>query len=285
MGKMFLVFLMLWGTVFAQRQGVPSTFSVLTFAVDEYENGWQHIFPGGVLGAEKLSETMKKNINKLYPSVDYSENHYKNDGVRKSVFISDATENYNFLYYHGHGAPNNITMWDYNGEVWNTEKKFGKRGTYWVMFVSCSVFQNGYSDQDPWFDGVHSILGFASIVWGGAQVRSCGWFDLKTCYQYSYEMEEEFAERWIKDKETIWSAFKNAVYNQLYDFGDKYKRKWYTKGIVPKIVYRYGDINGKPFEPWQEKFENVYQGPIFRTGYKGIASRWSVIGEPAYDEP
>ena len=179
MGKMFLVFLMLWGTVFAQRQGVPSTFSVLTFAVDEYERDWNEKGDGNIREAEKFSETMEKNINKLYPSVDFSKKSYINEMVSRSAFLSDDTENYNFLFYSGHAAPDGITMWNYHHWVSNRDKQFGKRGTYWVMLSACNVFRNGYSNQDPWFDGVHSILGFASIVWGGAQVRSCGWFDLK----------------------------------------------------------------------------------------------------------
>ena len=285
MGKWLCVFLFFVEVAFAQRQGLPVKFSVGTFALDSYEYDWNQKGDGNIREAKKFSETMEKNINKLYPSIDFSKEAYINEQVTKSVFLSDNTEKYNFLFYSGHGAEDGITMWTYYHWVYNRDKRFGKSGTYWVMISACNVFRNGFSNQDPWFDGVHSILGFASIVWGGAQVRECGLFNLKTCYQYSSDMEEEFADRWIKDKETIWSAFKNAVYNQLYDFGDKYKRKWFTKGVVPKIVYRYGNIDGKSFEPWQEKFENAYQGPIFRTNYKGIASIWSVMGEPAYERP
>ena len=284
--KKFILFLfMLCELIFAQKQGLPQKFSVVTFGIDKYENNWQDDWYGGVRGAERLVSSMENNINKLYPSINFSKKFYNNENARHSEFISNNTEKYNFLYYHGHGGPNRICMWDKNKRVWNDDKKFGTTGTYWVMMVSCNVFRNDYSDQDPWFDGVHSILGFASIVWGGENTRSCGFLNLKTCHHYSSDMEEEFAERWIKGKETIWSAFKNAVYYQLYDFGSKYKRAWYQKGVIPKIVYRYGYINGKFFDPWEEKFENAYQGPVFRTNYSGIGSRWNVMGEPVYAEP
>ncbi len=282
--KKFILFLfMLCELIFAQKQGLPQKFSVVTFGIDKYENNWQDDWYGGVRGAERLVSSMENNINKLYPSINFSKKFYNNENARHSEFISNNTEKYNFLYYHGHGGPNRICMWD--KRVWNDDKKFGTTGTYWVMMVSCNVFRNDYSDQDPWFDGVHSILGFASIVWGGENTRSCGFLNLKTCHHYSSDMEEEFAERWIKGKETIWSAFKNAVYYQLYDFGSKYKRAWYQKGVIPKIVYRYGYINGKFFDPWEEKFENAYQGPVFRTNYSGIGSRWNVMGEPVYAHP
>lgn len=288
MKKITLYIYILCNLVLAQTQGLPSKFAVTGFAIDHYKNGDEWYL--GAEGAEKLAETMRKNIKDQYPSISFEKKIYTDNAATKKKFISSETENYNFLYYHGHGKPNHISFYD--GGVWNTEKSLGKKKTYWAMFVSCNVFRNGldqwgdpWSNQDPWFDGIHSILGFASIVWGGTLTRSCGLFNIKTCYQHSYDMEEEFAERWIKNKETIWEAFKNAVYNQLYDFGDKYSRPWYTKGVVPKIVYRYGYINGKFFDPWEEKFEKAYQGPVFRSNYKGIGSRWIEFGEPAYEEP
>lgn len=285
--KKFILFLfMLCELVFAQKQGLPQKFSVVTFGIDKYQDNWLEKWDGGVRGAENLASTMEKNIGKLYPSINFSKKYYNNENGRYSTFMSNNTENYNFLYYHGHGGPNRICMWDNDKRVWNDDKKFGTKGTYWVMLVSCNVFRyDNLTDQNLWFDGVHSILGFGSIVWGGENTRKCGAFNLKTCHHYSSDMEEDFAERWIKGKETIWSAFKNAVYNQLYAFGSKYSRAWYQKGVIPKIVYRYGNINGKYFEPWQEKFEEAYQGPIFRTNCSGTGSRWNVMGEPVYAKP
>ena len=289
MKRSFFLMLFLCSCVFAQRQGLPTVFSVGGFAVQKYESNWQTEFYGGEDGVNALVSSMERHIKDKYPSVGFSPTKYINYWAKRNTFLDESTNNFNFLYYHGHGNANFITMWGKNEYVYNTQKKFKN---YWVMIVSCNVFRNGlrsdgktpYSDQDPWFNGVHSILGFASQVWGGAVSRSCGFLNLSTCKQYSSDMEEEFAERWIKNKETIWSSFKNAVYNQLYDFGSKYERnKPYLKGVAPKIVYRYGKINGKSFDPSEEKFESAYQGPIFQNNYEGIASRWIVYGTPAYD--
>lgn len=53
--------------------------------------------------------------------------------------------------------------------------------------------------------------------------------------------------------------------------------------IEPKIVYRYGYINGNFFDPWEEKFLNAYQGPVFyNNDYDGIGSRWITLGTPTY---
>jgi hypothetical protein len=290
MKRMLFLILFVCSFVCAQRQGLPSLFSVGGFAVQKYEANWANEFPGGEDGLNVLVSSMERHIKDKYPSVDLSSTKYFNSAATRKNFLDAKTNNLNFLYYHGHGNANFITMWDKYQYVYNTQKKFKN---YWVMLVACNVFRNGlrpdgktpYSNQDPWFDGVHSILGFASIVWGGTLSRSCGFLNLSTCRQHSWDMEEEFAERWIKNKETIWSAFKYAVYNQLYDFGDKYERnKPYLKGIIPKIVYRYGKINGVSFEPYEEKFENAYQGPIFQNNYDGIASRWVTYGTPAYED-
>ena len=41
------------------------------------------------------------------------------------------------------------------------------------------------------------------------------------------------------------------------------------------------------FDPWEEKFENSIQKPVFKNAgeYKGIGSRWSTMGTPCYSTP
>ena len=55
-------------------------------------------------------------------------------------------------------------------------------------------------------------------------------------------------------------------------------------GVEPKIVYRYGYVNGKFFDPWEETFENSIQKPVFRKKgeYTGVGSRWYTFGTPEY---
>ena len=73
-------------------------------------------------------------------------------------------------------------------------------------------------------------------------------------------------------------AYFNAVNKWIYKDGGF--------GVEPKIVYRYGYVDGKFFDPWEETFENSIQKPVFRNGenYDGIGSRWVTLGTPKYDK-
>lgn len=259
--------------IFAQIQGTPSTMKIATFAIDSYENTWLKDWPRGIAAANSFYDNMQWQILSKYPSTSISRLKKENNTAKKSTFLSNETENYNFIYYHGHGNNNKI-FWGENEYVTNMTKSFGSGNTYWVMLVSCLVFQNGHSNQDPWFNGVHSILGFSSLAWTFRYSNQCGFLWLNTCVEKSEEMEKEFAVRWIKNGEKIWDAYKMAVYHQIYEDGGI--------GVEPKIVYRYGYINGTFFDPWEEKYAEAYLGPIFKTNYTGIGSRWSTMGSPTY---
>ena len=174
-------------------------------------------------------------------------------------------------------------MWPKNELIRNTEKKFGEK-TYWVMMSSCLVFKNNESNQDPWFNGVHSILGYSSLSWSYKKYKHkyrCGFLNLGTCSysRASYYVERDFATNWIKEKQGIWEAYKNAVKKWIY--------KEQGLGVEPKIVYRYGYVDGKFFDPWKETFENSIQKPVFKNGgdYDGIGSRWITYGTPCYSTP
>ena len=87
------------------------------------------------------------------------------------------------------------------------------------MLNSCLVFKNGESNQEPWFNGVHSILGYSSqSIWFSKSYR-CGVLNLKTCHRYSYYTERDFASNWIKGKQGIWESFKNAVSKNILKEG------------------------------------------------------------------
>lgn len=144
------------------------------------------------------------------------------------------------------------------------------------------MLRNDSSHQDPWFGGVHSILGYSSLSYTFSKYKKkydCGPFGLGTCtYSVaSYYVERDFATNWIKSKQNIFEAYYNAVY------------KWIFKeagfGVQPKIVYRYGYVDGKFFDPWEEKFETSIQKPVFATpgSYTGIGSRWVTMGTPLYE--
>jgi len=260
--------------IFSQSVGIPTSFKIATFAISKYNGDWLEPLPRSLANANALYNSAVSSLKSKYPSITYSRLQKENSTATEASFLSSTTENYNFVYYSGHGNNDRITFYNSGERVYNTEKKFGSGSTRWVMMNSCLVFENGSSNQEPWFGGVHSILGFSSVSWQFDMSWRCGFLWLSTCHDYSEDAESEFAERWIKNGETIWDAYKTAIKNQIYEDGGY--------GVEPKIVYRYGYINGVFFDPWQEKFAASYLGPIFQTYYSGIGSRWITLGTPSY---
>lgn len=260
---------------------VPSSFSVVTFAISNYQYNWQHYSNSSKEVAENFLGSLVDNINSVYPGKVYIESaQYYDAAVTKSVFTGNIPDRYNFVLYKGHGGPDLITMWP-NGEyVYNTDKKFGGK-TYWVLLRSCTVLRNGMSDQEPWFGGVHSILGYSSLSYTFGKYKKkydCGPFGLGTCtYSVaSYYVERDFGTNWIKGKQEIFEAYYTAVFKWIH--------KEYGAGVEPKIVYRMGYVDGKFFEPWKEKFETSIQKPVFVNpgSYTSIGSMWVTLGEPEY---
>ena len=263
---------------------VPTKFSIITFAISKYEYDWQKELSVATDAANALVNSFKDNLKDKYSNaVTFSSKQYENSQVTRSRFKGTETNNYNFVFYNGHGTVNLISMWPKNKLIRNTEKKFGEK-TYCVMMNSCLVFKNNESNQDPWFNGVHSILGYSSLSWSYKKYKhkySCGFLNLGTCSysRASYYVERDFATNWIKEKQGIWEAYKNAVKKWIY--------KEQGLGVEPKIVYRYGYVDGKFFDPWKETFENSIQKPVFKNGgdYDGIGSRWITYGTPCYSTP
>lgn len=258
----------------------PSSFSIATFAISSYQDNWQNNSSQSKETANAIVNSFSSNIREYYPKTKFDSVQYFDNAVTKHLFTGNTPDKYNFVFYKGHGSPNRITMWPKNERVKNTDKSFGGK-TYWVLLRSCLVFKNGESDQDPWFNGVHSILGYSSKSWNYARYKhyyGCGFLNLGRCSysRASYYADRDFAKNWIKEKLGIWESYKNAV------------RKWIYKeqglGVEPKIVYRYGYVDGKFFDPWEEKFESSIQKPIFKTKgeYTGIGSRWITYGTPEY---
>lgn len=258
---------------------VPSKFSVITFAISKYEKNWQDDLPLAKETANALVNSFKNNLSDHYPKVSFSSKQYTDSEVTRERFQGTETNNYNFVFYHGHGGPNRITMWNQNKRIWHSgdvsEKSFGGK-TYWALFNSCRVFKNGESNQEYWFNGIHSILGFSSASPWYKKKRNCGILNLGTCYYYSYFAERDFATNWIDGKQGIAMAFFNAVNKWICNNGGY--------GVQPKIVYRYGYVDGKFFDPWEETFENSIQKSVFKNpgDYTGIGSRWVTLGTPDY---
>lgn len=279
----FLLILFVFCEANAVDANVPSQFSIVTFAIGKYEDDWQKEMPVAKETAKALVNSFKSNINKKYPNVAFLSKQYENENVTRTRFKGGETDNYNFVFYNGHGSIDKITMWPKNERIRNTDKSF-KGKTFLVLFNSCLVFKNGEANQDAWFNGVHSILGYSSFSWGYKKYKHyyrCGFLNIGQCSysRASYYVERDFATNWIKEKRGIWDSYKNAVYKWIYKEGGI--------GVEPKIVYRYGYVDGKFFDPWEETFENSIQKPVFRKKgeYTGVGSRWSTMGTPCYSTP
>lgn len=258
----------------------PSKFSIVTFAVGEYQDEWQRNSALSKETADALVNSFKSNLKDNYPNTNFTSTQYYNSSVTKSRFTGKTPDEYNFVFYKGHGNVNVISMWPKNELVYNTSKKFGGN-TYWVLLRTCLVFKNGEADQEPWFNGVHSILGYSSKSKNYDKYKHyyrCGFLNIGQCSysRASYYVERDFATNWIKEKQGIWESYKNAVYKWIY--------KEQGLGVEPKIVYRYGYVDGKFFDPWEEKFETSIQKPVFKNyeDYDGIGSRWHTMGTPNY---
>lgn len=262
--------------------GAPAKLSVVTFAISSYQYGWQHDSNASKEMADTFVSSLKDNVNSVYSGkVRFESAQYFDGAVTKDVFTGNTPDRYNFVFYKGHGNTDLITMWPMGEYVRNTDKKFGGN-TYWVLIRSCLVLRNGMSNQDPWFGGVHSILGYSSLSTPFSKYKKkygCGPFNLGTCtYSVaSYYVERDFATNWIKGKQEIFEAYYTAVYKWVY--------KEHGKGVEPKIVYRMGYVDGKFFEPWKEKFETSIQKPVFVNpgSYTSIGSMWVTLGEPEYE--
>ena len=257
-------------------QGRPTNFSFTTYAIGSYQYGWQHSLNWSTMIADSLRRSVQKNIASF--NISYMRRHFgaspttvslnsfENSGVVSNNFISSEAANYNFIFYYGHGTTDTLTMWNYSGYVTNNHVGVGVRDTYWALLHACLVFRNGHSSQDPWFDGVfkgaHSILGYSSSTFGSSHV---------------IKAYKNFLNRWIVLDEKIWNAYSTAVVNIMHTEGGL--------DVEPKIVYRYGHVNNDFFDPWEEKFANAYNGPLFSNNdYDGIGSRWISLGTPIYGD-
>lgn len=272
MKKVVLILILSISAVLAIPQGRLLNFSFATYAIDHFQNGWPGDLRTSIYIADGLRVAVFAGVNMMNSSIGGTQTNlslhaYEDSDVTANSFVNSAAKNYNFIFYQGHGLPNKITLWNQNGWLRNTDAGNGVRNTYWVWLSACTVFRNGFSDQDPWFNGVfkgaHSILGLSSLGFGNSYVR--------TAYQ-------NFALRWIAGNQKIWEAYYISIMETLHNEGGY--------DIEPKIVYRYGYIDGRFFDPWEERFTQAYKGPVFyNNDYEGIGSRWVTLGAPIYERP
>ncbi|OWV05938.1 MULTISPECIES: DUF6345 domain-containing protein [unclassified Fibrobacter] len=283
MKKIIFFFMFICILANAKDSNAPSSFSIITFAINHYGlnsrgEPWRTNLDTPIENANTLVNSFKDNITKNYPSTSFkTPKQYTDAGVTKATFIKE-TDNYNFVYYDGHGGVDRITMCPNNERVWNNDKAFGGN-TYWVMFSACQVFKKDEMNPFPWFNGVHSILGYSSSVtdYGTEKYKvKCGLLNLFSCSRTrkSSYVQRDFATNWIKAKQTIWESYKNAVYKWLVQGRDY--------GVEPIMVHLFGTVDGKHFDGSKETFENSIQKPLYRNSNLKLYKTICTFGTPEY---
>lgn len=288
--KIFAIFALLTCISYAVDSNAPTKFSIAVFAIQTYDinpntgRTWQSTLNTAPENFSKalnggFSTLLKSKYGIIADTISFLDNQ-----VTRSAFIN-ASKNYNFVFYSGHGNQNRITMWQYDKRIKSedTDHAFGNK-TYWAMLLSCQVLLNNVNfNQEGWFNGLHSLLGYGSLVSDYPKKTkkvSCGFLNLATCTKVVAEpfyVQRDFVTNWISEKQGIWDAYLNSVYKWMYLQG---------YGVEPKIAYRIGTVDGVPFDAWNEKFASSYQKPIFTkpgVDYTAIGSRWVVLGTPTYD--
>lgn len=268
---------------------VPSSFSVVTYAINNFATSpytgepWQHNLSTPVKASNALVSSFQSSLSDKYGSsvaFSYKKNH--DSQATKARFTGTESNNYNFVYVDTHGNVDLIAMQPYGELVRNTEKAFAGK-TYWAMFTSCLVFKKREMHPAPWFNGIHSILGYSSSFGPYEDEKytvkvKCGVFNLSTCTRTrtrsSYYVQEQFAENWIKDEQSIWESFKNAVNKWMVE-GRNY-------GIEPVITYLRGTVDGKSFAGLDEKFASSIQKPIYNGNGLELVYTWHTFGTPSY---
>ena len=283
MKKLVFFFMFICVLANAKDSNAPSSFSIITFAINHYglnSEGvpWQTNLDTPIESANTLVNSLKDNITENYPSTVFkTPKQYSDAEVTKATFIRE-TDNYNFVYYDGHGGVDRITMCPNNERVWNKDKSFGGK-TYWVIFSACQVLKSDEMNPFPWFNGVHSILGYSSSVsdYGTEKYNvKCGLFNLFKCSRTrkSYYVHRDFATNWVEDKIGIWEAYRNAIYKWLVQGRDY--------GVEPIIVYLWGSVDGKNFDASKETFENSVQKPLYINSDLKLYKMLHTYGTPEY---
>lgn len=269
-------------SVFAIEQGPVLPLKVMTLALDVSTHQYVQGRPtkNSLTIANALYNRMEMALKEMYPTYGkvIEREKKENSQVTKSYFMSSATDDYNFVFFVGHGNPS--ILYPYDTKSIDITKKRFRGNTYWVWLYSCRVFRDavdGDAEFNQMFNGAHSVLGFATNV---------------TANEESISVPGEFADQWIRYGKKIWDAYKIAVQYKLHDAhattmtpqGDGTS---VSTTNVPAIVYRWGFINGRVTELSNERFATAFKGPVLNhpdydktPSYLGV--RKQVYTRPTY---
>jgi Family of unknown function (DUF6345) len=270
---------------FGQYVGVPSTLWTATYGTDHYADP--------TLGTTKNAE-VTSNMFWDYLSQTMAASQYKTQiGLTRYIFrtgtadlstsfMADRNDLCDFVVVAGHGDKFG-TMYFYDNSISVEHKALGQYYTKWLFLFECQTLNSfgvpynasaamvNYSSA---FNGLHGIFGFASDVWGSYDY-ACGFLWLSTCETTPQWLWQDFFQRWIINKETMWSAWTNAVNDKLY-------HDMHYSGVIPAAcgmtVMNKVLINGLT-----ETINNVFFLPMPTLGYNAPpVSYCTVYGTPKY---
>jgi hypothetical protein len=268
------------------------------------------------MDASSWANSLKNDINAKYPSVSVINSSHQ-DAVVTAALLEDYAHSANAdaMYYSAHGGartlfcclPNTVPSTrgsdqvtfssDYAGQPYNI--KFGGYSIYglyssytkWVFLDVCEPLgntNNGITQFNQTFDGIHAIIGFNSND-PGLQHLVCTshfmWWCTNQQWRYTSDKEIEFADRWINQNLTLWDSWCVAVRDKVYnEFG---------YGIEPAIMAPTGTVLDKSTGQWvgwngyNERYNSVYSDPTPAQGSPTFRfsslSRISVVyGNPTY---
>ena len=256
------------------RWGLPEWFEMSTYAVNDYNpslsDGSNKDLDRSLADATQFATQLKSKINAKYPNV-YANWSIKRENwdATKANFTADNTNNNEALMFRGHGNAGKIFFGN-----WATADRYTKQfGGYtkWVFFNSCLTMDQTVPELSYYFNGAHAIFGHLAFTYEFINSYSCS---LVGCNHHrSEDVWADFATRWITNGETIWDAYKYSMQSKVYSMGS-------LPGLRPKVAYIVGTgDNGQAFSGDTERFQNVYNGPIYGT----VGTRSISFGTPQYN--
>jgi hypothetical protein len=265
-----------------------------TYAIDDYPPDQKRDRIWAKQTVNYFCQSLQSRLSTHSPNTAYSRTLSRVDGgVTFSNCVHDNTDACEFLIYSTYGNPAELTVYSDNGvESWPASIGYepdggGRRcfggNTKLVFFDACRVlwWDNSTKAQSylsASLRGAHAYLGFASITYEFKATWRCGLFGLKTCSKQSWTLYDGFFDRWLPNNgETIWDAWKNAVWDHIYLAKDRVSD---ITGVEPAIVGKStSNLEGVAYDATRAKYASMYRGPMLVGNFTGTKIKY---GTPKY---
>ena len=305
--RAIILTLCLSSCLFAVTLGAPQSISFSTYAINDYSHFESTLgsLKRSIAHKNRFVEKMTDEIIDKYPSTSISKNHNReNSAATASRFLSDNTDQSDFVFFAGHGNQQILAFYDYALSFANGNKKFGGN-TKWVIIDACLFLNANKTNQlssDPsnnssvidnarltnikkMFNGVHAILSYHSKTSGGNIKKH--WYS--SAQWRTEDKYNHFAKYFIRDGRGLWDAYSAAIYKHYDDFVNNHAVGWTTDitGYRSAIAYFYGDFNnGNVIDMSLETYNSTYNAPITTSSYNfkfvDIKMAYSKAGTPKY---